>query len=334
MYVNSGYLNNSRIPYKDKSRPLIVGSCGTYRLKNTKKLPTWRPKGRLDYQLLYIVSGKTHFFFGGKERIVTAGHMVLIQPRQEQRYDYYGAEKPEVYWVHFTGSDVKNILRKYKIPMDDPVFYSGASSTYAYIFKEMINELQTCRTGFEELLTMYLRQIFLLVQRTRQEQKPSVSTYIQEEMEYARRYFNEHYNEPISIQDYAESRNMSVCYFQRNFKQIVNHTPMQYLLTIRVNNAASLLETTDYSMAEISAIIGYEDPPLLQPPLPKAQRHVPLRIPQTSVQENRSGSGNIGSFSKRLIYAFDYSQILKPAIAFETFYLQNPSRSKKCETSQ
>lgn len=151
-------------------------------------------------------------------------------------------------------------MRKYQIPMDDPVFYSGASSTYAYIFKEMINELQTCRTGFAELLAMYLRQIFLLVQRTRQEQKPSVSTYIQEEMEYARRYFNEHYNEPISIQDYAESRNMSVCYFQRNFKQIVSHTPMQYLLTIRVNNAASLLETTDYSVAEIAAIVGYEDP--------------------------------------------------------------------------
>lgn len=260
MYVNSGYLNNSRAPYKDKSRPLIVGSCGTYRLQRTKKLPTWRPKGRLDYQLLYVVSGKTHFFFGGKERIVTAGHMVLIQPRQEQRYDYYGEEKPEVCWVHFTGGDVKNILRRYDIPMDDPVFYSGASSTYTYLFKEMIHELQTCQTGFEELLEMYLRQIFLLVQRTRQEQKPSVSTYIQEEIEYARRYFNEHYNEPISIQDYAESRNMSVCWFQRNFKQIVSYTPMQYLLTIRVNNAASLLETTDYAMAEIAAIVGYEDP--------------------------------------------------------------------------
>ena len=260
MYVNSGYLNNSRAPIKDKSRPLIVTSCGTYRLKNTKKLPTWRPKGRLDYQLLYVLSGKAHFFFNGEERIVNAGRMVLIQPRVEQRYDYYGEEKPEVYWVHFTGSDVKNILRKYGIPMDDPIFYSGASSTYTYLFKEMINELQTCKTGFEELLTMYLKQIFLLVQRTRMEEKPSVSTYIQEEIEYARRYFNEHYNEPISIQDYAESRNMSVCWFQRNFKQIVSHTPMQYLLMIRINNAVSLLETTDYGLSEISAIVGYEDP--------------------------------------------------------------------------
>ena len=260
MFVNSGYLHDSRAPIKDKSRPLIVTSCGTYRLKTVKRLPTWRPKGRLDYQLLYIVSGKGHFYFHGEDRVVYAGRMVLIQPRQEQRYEYFGEDKPEVYWVHFTGSDVKNILRSYNIPMDDPIFYSGASSTYTYLFKEMIHELQSCKTGYEDLLTMYLRQIFLLVQRTRQEERPTVSTYIQEEMEFARRYFNEHYNEPISIQEYAESRNMSVCYFQRNFKQIVKHTPMQYLLTIRVNNAASLLETTDYSMAEIAAIVGYEDP--------------------------------------------------------------------------
>ena len=260
MFVNSGYLHDSRAPIKDKSRPLIVTSCGTYRLKTVKRLPTWRPKGRLDYQLLYIVSGKGHFYFHGEDRVVYAGRMVLIQPRQEQRYEYFGEDKPEVYWVHFTGSDVKNILRSYNIPMDDPIFYSGASSTYSYLFKEMIHELQNCKTGYEDLLAMYLRQIFLLVQRTRQEERPTVSTYIQEEMEFARRYFNEHYNEPISIQEYAESRNMSVCYFQRNFKQIVKHTPMQYLLTIRVNNAASLLETTDYSMAEIAAIIGYEDP--------------------------------------------------------------------------
>ena len=34
---------------------------------------------------------------------------------------------------------------------------------------------------------------------------------------------------------------------------------MQYILTIRMNNAASLLESTDYSMAEISAIVGYDN---------------------------------------------------------------------------
>ena len=260
MYLNSGYLNNSRLPFKDKSAPLIVGSCGTYRLQTRNRLPTKRPRGRLDYQLLYVASGKTHFMINGEDREVTAGHMVLYLPRQMQDYVYYGKDKPEVYWAHFTGSDVKNILRHYDIPMDDNVFYCGVVSTYAYLFKEMIHELQTCRVGFQELLTMYLRQIFLLIQRSRLEQKPTVSTYMQEEMENARRYFNEHYNENINIEEFAASRSMSVSWFLRNFKQVVGMSPMHYILTNRINNAVSLLETTDYNVTEISTIVGYENP--------------------------------------------------------------------------
>ena len=54
MYFNSGYLNNSRLDFKDYSRLLIVGSCGTYRLKKRPKLPTFWQKGRKDYQILYV----------------------------------------------------------------------------------------------------------------------------------------------------------------------------------------------------------------------------------------------------------------------------------------
>ena len=260
MYLNSGYLNNSRVPFKDKSAPLIVGSCGTYRLSTRDRLPTKRPRGRLDYQLLYIASGKTHFYINGEDREVSAGHMVLYRPRQAQDYVYYGKDKPEVYWVHFTGSDVKNILKHYDIPIDDSVFYCGVASTYTYLFKEMINELQSCRVGFQELLTMYLRQVFLLIQRSRMEQKPSVSTYLQEEMENARRYFNEHYNENINIEEFAISRSMSVSWFLRNFKQVAGMSPMHYILITRIKNAVSLLETTDYNVNEISTIVGYENP--------------------------------------------------------------------------
>lgn len=260
MYLNSGYLNNSRLPLKDKSAPLIVGSCGTYRLKEREKLPTKRPRGRLDYQLLYVASGKAHFTIDGKDNEVSAGHMVLYLPRQEQDYVYYSKDKPEVYWVHFTGSDVKNILMHYNIPLEDNIFYCGAISTYAYLFKEMIAELQNCRMGFQELLTMYLKQIFLLIQRSRSEKKATISTYLQEEMENARDYFEEHYNEPINIEEFAASRSMSVSWFLRKFKQVTGMSPMHFILTKRINNAVSLLETTNYNVTEISTIVGYDNP--------------------------------------------------------------------------
>ena len=32
MYINSGYLFNSRVPFKEKKRPLRILSAGTYQL--------------------------------------------------------------------------------------------------------------------------------------------------------------------------------------------------------------------------------------------------------------------------------------------------------------
>ncbi len=75
MYINSGYHNHSLIDFKDKSRPLIVGSCGTYRLSSHPKLPTYRPRGRLDFQIIYIAAGRAHFHFDNADddTVVTAG---------------------------------------------------------------------------------------------------------------------------------------------------------------------------------------------------------------------------------------------------------------------
>ena len=114
MYMNTGYLNHSHMDFKDKSRPLIVGSCGTYRLSSHPKLPTYRPRGRLDYQIIYITAGCGHFHFDNvdNETIVPAGNIVLYRPKELQKYEYYGEDKTEVYWIHFTGSNVKNIFSK------------------------------------------------------------------------------------------------------------------------------------------------------------------------------------------------------------------------------
>ena len=138
MYINSGYLHNSLLDFKDKSKPLVVGSCGTYRLIHQPKLPTYRPRGRIDYQLLYIAAGKGHFFLNGKEEMIDAGHMILYRPREMQKYIYYGTDQTEVYWVHFTGNRVKNILKEYHLFESASVIQVGNSPEYHQIFRKMI----------------------------------------------------------------------------------------------------------------------------------------------------------------------------------------------------
>lgn len=261
MYTNSGYLNNSLVDFKDKSRPLIVGSCGTYRLYTHPKLPTFRPRGRLDFQLLYVASGKTHFYFEeGKDTVVSAGNMVLYRPKEPQKYVYYGSEQAEVYWVHFTGSNVRNILKSYGITNDMRIIPAGTLLEYSRIFKQMILELQQCRAGYEELLAMLLRQIFIIINRQLTKERTLKSDYLDTEMELALEYFNTNYNKDLNIEDYAASRGMSVSWFIRTFKQYTSTTPMQYIVTLRITNAQMLLETTNYNVTEIGNFVGYDNP--------------------------------------------------------------------------
>lgn len=259
MYINAGYLNNSRTDFKDNSTPLVVGSCGTYRLKTRPKLPTYWQKGRRDYQILYVANGKTHFWFDGRKEIVSAGYMVLYKPEEIQKYVYYLEDNPEVFWIHFTGSDVKNILAYHGISLDEHVFYCGVLPDYKALFRKIIQELQLCRYGYEDYIASLFNDILLLVDRQQHEQKKATGN-VQEQIERAAAYFNENYNTKISIDDYAESLHISTNWFIHNFKQYAGMSPAQYILSLRMVNAQSLLERTTYNIKEISEIVGYENP--------------------------------------------------------------------------
>ena len=66
--------------------------------------------------------------------------MVIYRPKEEQRYYYYGVDQTEVYWVHFTGNNVTNILRQHGISDDMHIIYTGTSLEYKRIFTSIINE--------------------------------------------------------------------------------------------------------------------------------------------------------------------------------------------------
>lgn len=260
MYTNNAYLNNTLLDVKDKSKPLIVTSCGTYRLYTRPMLPTWRPRGRLDFQLIYIASGKAHFHFDGREEIVSAGHMVLYRPKEPQKYEYYGEDQTEVYWVHFTGGNVTNILRSYGLTDDKKVFYCGCGLEYQGIFRNMINELQMCRANYAEMLEIYMRQLFIMLQRYFLNTLKTDNIRVVEEIDRATVYFNEHYSEDISIDEYAENCHVSVSWFIRHFKHCTGSTPMQYILSKRIYNAETLLRDPTYNVTEIARIVGYDNP--------------------------------------------------------------------------
>ena len=64
------------------------------------------------------------------------------------------------------------------------------------------------------------------------------------------------YVEPLDVDDLARAAGLSRAHFSREFRRTFGESPHAYLLTRRLERAASLLRATDRSVAEICFDVG------------------------------------------------------------------------------
>lgn len=246
--------------YMDKSIPLEINSCGTYRLLARNKLETCRPRGRIDYQLIYVASGRGYFFFNHslEPTIVEAGNMVLYHPDEFQKYEYYARDHAGIYWIHFTGNAAEDAFFKYGLDPERNVLPSGTKSFYSQTFEQIILELQLQKEFYAESAALLFSHIIMTAGRYQHELAHSPFVPLRE-VEEVMIYFREHYHEAINIESFVEERGYGVRSFFRNFKKYTGLTPLQYLLEVRLLNARKLLETTNFQINEISRLVGYDN---------------------------------------------------------------------------
>jgi AraC-like DNA-binding protein len=64
------------------------------------------------------------------------------------------------------------------------------------------------------------------------------------------------YAEPLTVADLARAARLSPAHFSREFRAAFGESPHQYLLTRRLERAAALLRTTDWSVARVCTAVG------------------------------------------------------------------------------
>jgi AraC-like DNA-binding protein len=65
-----------------------------------------------------------------------------------------------------------------------------------------------------------------------------------------------HYREPLDVPTLARAARLSPAHFSREFRRAFGETPHQYLLTRRLERAASLLRSTDRAISDICFAVG------------------------------------------------------------------------------
>jgi len=64
------------------------------------------------------------------------------------------------------------------------------------------------------------------------------------------------YSDPLAVSDLAAAAGLSPAHFSREFRKAFGESPHQYLLSRRLERAASLLTSTDWTVARVCVSVG------------------------------------------------------------------------------
>lgn len=216
-------------------------------------------------ELFYVVSGNGTFVAEGREFPVAKNDMVIINPHvQHTEKSLYTT--PLEYIVlgidglSFSFENIATAQDGLSMQTDFGAVYKynmQSSNVYAYL-NIMLEEIShkkenyetVCQNLLEILLVCMLRNDNLsIVQEDR--------NLLNRECTQIRNYLDANYAEDITLDTLAALTHMNKFYMAHAFTKYAGMSPISYLQQKRVQEARSLLESTNCSIAQISNILGF-----------------------------------------------------------------------------
>lgn len=70
-------------------------------------------------------------------------------------------------------------------------------------------------------------------------------------------YLHQNYNQTVTVQDLAQSANMSISAFHNAFRSVTSASPIQYIKKVRLNKARELIQLEGLKVGDAARLVGY-----------------------------------------------------------------------------
>lgn len=225
-----------------------------------------------DYpELAFVLSGAGKYHIEGEVYEVREGDLLIINPgvkHQALRSESSMVPTTE-FFVGFSDIQIPDYPYNFlPVPNGGHIIHTTGEfrQKISRICASMERENDVCKEGRYFMLKSYLMQMILLVIREQCETISTAGSYAFESVnkkyvvERIVNYFEDHYNEKISLDQIAENMYLSPFYISKIFKSEIGDTPIRHLINIRLEKARMLLEEgNNSSIQEIAGMVGYDD---------------------------------------------------------------------------
>ncbi len=240
--------------FESDEAPLIVNCTGLNKM--TRPYLTNIPRGRRDFYLQYCIEGSIEVKHNGRADILSPGQVLVLSP-----YTPYTCQNltdfVSYYWVHFTGSDAANLLKRFSFDTNT-VLNVGSGERIVRLFRSLFREYLWRDRCFDDASGAALITILAELSRMR-DMNTQTGDATAETIYRSLSYFHNHINKPITVAQLAQIEHFSPSRYRTVFRHCMGMSPSEYMTRMRMRRAGELLTMADLSVREVAETCGYPD---------------------------------------------------------------------------
>lgn len=261
-----GYTENNRYTSLDDLRQLnaydatsaiSLDYCG---MENCISGFQFGPYVRTDYVIHMVVSGRGTYRWKDRIYPVEANQAFLIFPQEKTVYKADEREPWSYMWIGFHGLLAEEFVEEMGFSRENPVIPVRQMEALTECIKRMLKASQLTHVNELRRTSELLQMVAIFMEDNEQmlsgkKQDYPSTVYVHSAMDYMRY----HMQEKIRMEDLADYIGISRSHLTGSFKKELGMSPLEYLINLRMEYAASLLRNTAKPVNLVSAYCGYED---------------------------------------------------------------------------
>ena len=210
-------------------------------------------------ELFYIVGGKGQFFIEDQCFPVDVNNLVIINPNVIHTEASLNAQPLEYIVLGIDGIELANSENSNgqfcMLDHFESVEISGC-------LRNILREMELKNTGYEDICQAYMEILIIRLMRNTSLAVPAEPQTISGNRQCAavRRHIDVHFKEPLTLEQLAEEAHMNKFYLSHAFKREYGVSPINYMITKRIEESKYLLAETDLSLSQVAQLLGFSSP--------------------------------------------------------------------------
>ena len=232
-------------------------------------------------ELFYIVGGKGQFFIEDQVFPVDVNNLVVINPNVVHTEASLNAQPLEYIVLGIEGialATSENSNGQFCL-LDH-----FESAEISGCLRNILREMEQKSPGYEDVCQAFMEILVIRLMRNTTlsvaEELPAVSG--NQQCAQVRRYIDDHFKEALTLDLLADEAHMNKYYLSHAFKKEYGVSPINYMLSRRIDESKYLLAETDLSLSRIAQLLGFSSLSYFSQAFRKSQDISPMEFRQNA----------------------------------------------------